>query len=376
MKSKTASCFTVIAGLICIWSAASAQVASLRNAQSGGAAAAPNSAQGAPGSNQSGLILLDVLVTDKSGAPVTGLQAEDFKLFDKKQPQSIVSVLAAGGAGLKDDPPAVAILIVDAVNASMLTVSSERQMLDKYLKEGNGQLSVPVYLAILTDRDLKVRTPATQDRKALEDFLDANTTNLPTLRRADGWEGDMEREQLSLKTLDYLISQAGSTRGRKLFIWLSPGWRLQTNGQWEGASKSDQQQLFDRAVSISNSLRAARVTMYSIDPYGSDSQLAIGQIYDEFMKGLVSPKHADYGYVLLQVLSVQSGGQALYASNDLGALVDRCLGEAKAYYVLSFDPPFASHPGEYHPIEVQVDRPGMKVRTKTIYYNSPAAPAR
>src|ERR1700691_230050 len=36
-------------------------------------------------------ITLDVQVTDKSGAPIRGLQKQDFTLLDDKQPQDIVS---------------------------------------------------------------------------------------------------------------------------------------------------------------------------------------------------------------------------------------------------------------------------------------------
>lgn len=37
-----------------------------------------------------GRIRLDVVVTDKAGKPVTGLQAQDFTLLDNKNPQKIV----------------------------------------------------------------------------------------------------------------------------------------------------------------------------------------------------------------------------------------------------------------------------------------------
>jgi hypothetical protein len=39
-------------------------------------------------------ISLDVVVTDKSGKPVPGLQQQDFTLLDDKQPQTILSFRA------------------------------------------------------------------------------------------------------------------------------------------------------------------------------------------------------------------------------------------------------------------------------------------
>jgi VWFA-related protein len=363
---------TLVAGMICIPIVSSAQVA---GNQAASAQPATGAAQSVPESNQSGAISLDVLVTDKSGAPVNGLQAGDFKLLlGKRQPQNIVSVRAAGSVNAPADPPAVAILVVDAVNAWILTVNSERQMLAKYFEENNGQLPIPVYLAIFTDQGMKVHTPATQDGKVLEEFLNANTTDLHNVKRPDGWWGDMEREQLSLKTLNYLTSQVNSMPGRKLFVWLSPGWNLQTNGQWDGASKSDQQGLYENAASVSTALRAARVTVYSIDPSGPEREMTFGPTYEAFLKGLDVPKRADYGYLLLQVLAIQTGGQALYASNNLSSLISKSFGETKSYYVLTFNPPPAAHPSEFNNIEVQVDKPGVKVRTRTVYYSSPATP--
>lgn len=376
MKITTAAFFALMTGLICVPISGFAQSAGDQNAPVSTQPVAASTAQGAPGSNQPGAISLDVLVTDKSGAPVTGLQAGDFKLLEKKQPLDIVSVRAAGSESAPGDPPAVAIIVVDAVNAWILTVNAERQMLAKYFEENNGQLPIPVYLAIFTDQGTKVHNPATQDGKALEEFLNANTTDLHNVKRPDGWWGDMEREQLSLKTLNYLTSQVTSMPGRKLFIWLSPGWNLQTNGQWDGASKSDQQALYDNAASVSTALRAARVTVYSIDPSGSEREMTFGPTYEAFLKGLDVPKRADYGYLLLQVLAMQSGGQALYAANNLSSLINKSLAETKAYYVLTFNPPSAAHPSEYHPIEVQIDKPGVKARTRTIYYSSPATPAK
>jgi VWFA-related protein len=110
------------------------------------------------------------------------------------------------------------------------------------------------------------------------------------------------------------------------------------------------------------------MTVYSIDPAGAGR----GQFfYQNFMKGVDAPKHADYGDLMLQVLARQTGGNVLFGSNDLASLIDQCIGDAKAYYVLTYNPPAGGHPNEYHDIEVQVDKPGLKVRTRTGYYAEP-----
>src|SRR5271157_4295723 len=63
-----------------------------------------------------GLIQLDVVVTDKSGKPVTGLGAEDFTLLDNGQPEKILTFHAWDGVTAKPDPPVEIILVIDKVN--------------------------------------------------------------------------------------------------------------------------------------------------------------------------------------------------------------------------------------------------------------------
>jgi VWFA-related protein len=73
------------------------------------------------------------------------------------------------------------------------------------------------------------------------------------------------------------------------------------------------------------------------------------------------------------VLATQSGGQVLFGNNDLASLIDRCVRDATSYYVVSYKPPVAGHANEYHALDVQVDRPGLKVHTRTGYYAQPTA---
>jgi len=91
----------------------------------------------------------------------------------------------------------------------------------------------------------------------------------------------------------------------------------------------------------------------------------------QYVKGVSDPNHVDLGDLSLPVLATQTGGQVLMGSSDLTSLIDRCIADAKTYYVLTYNPPPAAHPDEYHGIEVKVDRPGLTARTRTGYYSQP-----
>src|ERR1035438_2813116 len=61
-------------------------------------------------------VTLDVVVMDKHGTPVFGLQQADFTLLDDKQPQAILSFEAHGGASTAQQTPVQVVLVVDALN--------------------------------------------------------------------------------------------------------------------------------------------------------------------------------------------------------------------------------------------------------------------
>jgi VWFA-related protein len=121
-------------------------------------------------------------------------------------------------------------------------------------------------------------------------------------------------------------------------------------------------------VQLSDELRAARITLYNVDPLGMDESLGRTFYYQSFLKGLSSAKQAQNGNLGLQVLAAQSGGTVLTSSNDIAKLVASCVTDATAYYTLSFDSPPADHPNEYHSLQVKIDKPGLTARTRTGYY--------
>jgi len=352
--------------LVCLFATAGT-ASSQTPSNSAGATAVeqlPAGNNGVTAANENGAITLDVVVEDKSGAPVGGLEPGDFKLLDNKLPQGLVSVQAENGMRASADPPVEAIVVIDAINSTFLSVSNARQWVANFLKENGGELALPTSMVVLTDHSMARQKDPSRNGMALLEFLDANATGLREIKRAQGWEGAMEREQASLSMIDALAAQEQKSPGRKLVIWVSPGWHLISNYSWNGSQK-DQEILFDSIVSASTELRAARMTVYSIDPAG----VGRGQwAYQSYLKGVDSPRHADFGSLMLQVLAAQTGGQVLEGNNDLAGLIDRCIADAKAYYVLTFHPGPAAHPNEYHSLAVQVDKPGLKVRTRTGYY--------
>jgi VWFA-related protein len=318
-------------------------------------------------------IVLDVVVTDKAGSPVSGLQQSDFTVLDDKQPQSILQFLALEES---QSFPQQVIFLIDAVNSSYRGVSNARQQLEKYLRQGEGPLPVPMSLIIFTDKTAKAQASATRDRTALLASLHSAESGLRSFGRSGGFYGGAEHMQLSLNTLEKLTSFAAKEPGRKLLIWLSPGWPL-LSGPFVEMTEKQMEETFHFIVRISTEMREAHVALYSIDPAGLDDAGGFRTFYYEnFLKGVVSPGKVQNGNLGLQVIATQSGGRVLNADNDIATLIASCVADTKAYYILSFAAADADHPDEYHNLQVKIDKPGLTARTRTGYYAQKRVPTK
>lgn len=321
----------------------------------------------------SGPITLDVEVTDKAGHPVPGLQQQDFTLYDKGQPASILSFRShdpAAAKGTAKDAPSVTLLI-DDINAGFQSVSNERIQIDQFLHQNNGHLPVAVTLAFLSERGFSQVNQASTDGNLLATVLDKHQAELRDIGRSAGFYGGAERLQLSLRALQALGRYEESVPGRKLVVWISPGWWLFDNPNVM-ISAQQQRSFFDLIVSLSDSLRRGRVVLYAVDPSGmADAGSFRTFLWKNYLKPVTGPNKADPGDLALQVLSIQSGGKALFGSNDIAGEISQCAEDASAWYTLTFDPAHSERPNTWHELAVKVDKPGLVVRTRAGYYAQP-----
>ena len=316
-------------------------------------------------------ITLDVVVNDRSAKPVSGLQQRDFALLDNKQPQKILSFRPVEGVTNMPDPPVEVVLVMDEVNTSFQNVARARYQVEKFLGHNGGELAWPVSLVLLSDTGTKIGNTATRDGKALIADLNSNRNALRISGRAQGFYGANDRLQLSLRSLQQLADHEAGRPGRKLMVWISPGWAY-LSGPNVHLSSKDEQGIFHTVVSLSDALRRARITLYSVDPLGTADAVGIRTTYyEQFLKGVTAANKVQIGNLALQVLADQSGGLVLNGSNDAAGEIEKCVADAAAFYVLSFDGLPGDGPDEYHALEVKIDKPGMKARTRYGYYAQP-----
>jgi VWFA-related protein len=313
-----------------------------------------------------GAIFLNVVVAPKSGAPVGGLEQQDFTILDNKAPQTITSFRAVDGR----TAPIEVILVVDAVNTGYGDVAREREGMERFLRAEGGHLAHPTTFAVLTDRGLQLADSFSEDGNALSTAVDQATVSLRTITRSTGFYGAAERLQLSTQGLQALIAHEGPKPGRKIILWVSPGWPTLSGPEVELDNKQEQQ-IFDQVVVFSTELRTGQFTLYSVDPLGT-SDIGFRTFYwESFEKGITKPSQAQFGNLALQVLAAQSGGLVLNSNNDIAAELQQAMADAGVYYQLAFEQPRSDQVHAYHHIEVRVAKPGLIARTVQGYYSQP-----
>jgi VWFA-related protein len=313
-----------------------------------------------------GRVQLDVVVTDKSGKPVSGLEALDFVLKDNNLPAKILSFRAAGTVVQKDAPLVEVILLLDTVNFNFQDVSRFRQQISEFLRKNGGHLAIPVSVVVFDDDGMKVLLQPSKDGNALAEQLDHADSKLRVIGRNSQY-GALDRFSLSINWIDTVAKSQIKRPGRKLLIWTGPGWPMLDRPGLE-ISPKDQQHMFSEIVSLSTSLREAHMAVYSVNM----GQPGLGTfLYQGFLKGVKTQEKANPSDLGLKVLAVQTGGRAISPDNDVASQIDSCIQDATAWYTISFDPPRADKPNEYHDLKVEVDKPGLTARTSTGYYNQP-----
>ncbi len=338
---------------------------------------------------EEGLIKLDVVVTDKLGKPISGIARKDFKLLDNGQPAKILTFHAHDGTSA--DPPAKIILLVDTLNLPGGIASYERREVKRFLQQNGGRLAQPVSLVEVSNMGiLTVGQPSTDGNALAADF--AHNKNLEWIRRVPG---NLRGESLdslysepptwsALKALGDIATTERQRPGRKLLIWVGPGWGV---GSGAYSDITPPWQTFDMIEWFSTLLREARIALFSFS-VGETNADGRSLNYLAFLSGVKSVKQATSMHLYRKVLAVETGGRVLEPSAELTggpapALTDfkpnadlllqinSCVREAGAFYTLSFDPSRADRPDEYHDLKVQVDTPGLTARTTTGYYDQP-----
>ena len=324
-----------------------------------------------------GLISLDVVVTDNSGKTISGLGPKDFILLDNHQPQKILSFHSFDGVSAKPDPPVEVILLIDTINMPFDLAAFEQKGVERFLRRNGGHLGQPVSIFGLSDAGFWTLAQPSGDGNTLA--AEIASDRLVFIRRWRQLLGNGSGELiddypaglLGLKALGDIATAERRKPGKKLLVWIGPGWSIGSERDFE--TQDPKSHTFDTIYWFSILLREARVSLFSFRVGQTNPDTRSSDSYMHFLNGVESAQQASLRNLDRKVLAVQSGGRVLGSSpgNDLVSQIDDCIQEGRAFYTLSFNPSHADRPAEYHSLQVQIRQPGLTARTNTGYYDQP-----
>ena len=317
----------------------------------------------------SGLINLDVVVTDASGNIVSGLKTSDFSLLESGKPQKIVSFQALDGVSVQPEPPVAVIMVIDMLLLPGNLISNELNSVEAFLRRNDGRLTAPVCIFTILESGLWQVAGASRDGNALAAQV-AHTTSFKLIRRFQGGSSSSLKitdppSLTALKAMGEIATAERRKPGRKLLLWVGPGWGIGSGSFNE--SSGPKENTFYTICWFSTLLREARIALYSF----SVGEIGPSGLYLAYVPGVELVAKASFLSLNRKVLAVQSGGRVLNSSYDLVSEMESCVREASAFYTLTFDPLPADHADEWHELNVQIDKPGLTARTNTGYYDQP-----
>ena len=373
------------------------------------------------------LVLIDVVVRDRKGRPVQGLELADFKLrvdgrvvradeiasFEELCPEvpptpEVMPAEPAPSSAVSPGITAAHLLVYfdftqTTFTGRQLALSTARKFL-----EGRADTWPPTMIMAFSGGEPDIIQPFTTDASLLaerfDDLLEDRTTvdldlvdELDKLKAVDTAPmparlylarryalEERERARASLVALGEALGALDGLNGRKAIVLFTDVLRAEPGIQYlaqAGTTPFAQGiHIDDEVQALAREANALGVSFYDVHAGG----LQVGTEDTIRFTGMAAMRLARFVRVGIDsaigfqsTLSIETGGKALHNSNDPGAILGSAESDLSCYYILGYR--YESRgPGARHDIKVKVDphekgkhRHGLQVRHRPYFMDRP-----
>jgi VWFA-related protein len=342
-------------------------------------------------------VLLDIVVTDSSGHPITGLKASDFTVAEEGDQQHLTHLeehhpmSAASLTRLKTTPAlppntftnftpventnSSTVILLDALNTSLDTQMELRQQLIdavKHIPPGT-----PVALFQI-DTEMRLIQGFTADPQVLLEAAKSKRDMISLQRPIRGSRDEYRRARFDILRSGFQLMgrYLSGFPGRKNLIWLTgsipQSYLSDPLGTSFGKSfRDDFTILANDPEDLTDALTLSRVAVYPIDARGlmTPPQFGAGNMGGPSpganlrFEGRQAFQHMD-----LDTIAEATGGKAYYNTNGLKEVIVGIVDNGSNYYTLAYATTNKTWNGQFRHIKVTLNRPGVRTQYRQGYY--------
>lgn len=356
-------------------------------------------------------VILDIVVTDRSGRPVRDLRADDFVVREDKKAQSIHLIATPsteasdaaqrGVSGETPDrrslaaaePPIRNMVLLDETNVRFFDLARARQRLAVFFRSPAARGQTFALLTLQPNRFV-LEKDFSNDGEALARAVERMPAVLPGTaddsQFADSTHA-LENLRRSMGVIETLAHSLQGSAGHVNLFWITSGFPTLSGIDMSQNVQFMYDQLMRRA---SNLYLNARMTIYTIDPFGvqwidslpnyhspdatrnqPSSNLLLrgggegGNMGDRFaaQQNNMSSNEA-IANDLLGNFDARTGGRAFENNNLVDDMMREALADGSSVYTVAYVPADRRFDGKFRAISVEVKRPGLTARTREGYY--------
>lgn len=372
------------------------------------------------------LVVVDVVVTDRKGHPISGLKPENFSVEEGGKKQKIASFTPPGAApgeqkplpeGILSNrpeflkPPGVpTVLLLDATNSHFADQSYGRSQMLKYVLD-QSTAGRPMAVMTLTDKlrilqdfttDPQVLMAAIKSVRPQEQILQPGASPAPSSVGPDsGGRGTasalaiaaaqqavsgftniqvgyvLERRTLvTIAALRDLARMLSGFSGRKNVVWLTADFPFDlipedrnVSDEELAASLPNIEQKSVGTIATGASASQQRM-LYAPQIKEAQAQLASAgvAIYPVDLRGIMMSGIDTNTTFALRELAAETGGKAYVNQNEIKEGIALAAADEAASYSVGYYPENKKWDGKFRSLKIKVDRPDTEVRHRKGYY--------
>ncbi len=351
------------------------------------------------------LVVVDVVVTDKHGQPVTDLKKEDFAVTEDGKPQQVkffephIPETQPKALPKIDLPPnqytnfplqkpssSVNVVLFDTLNTPVADQMYARWQMIKFIKALPPGKPVALFtlgsslkmIAGFTTNSDDLVAAAEKVRPAVNNVDEETATaqiappepSGPSLATSAEMTDELtrfafeetafrtgDRVQETITAFNQLADVLSGYSGRKNVLWLSEAFPITLDPDALNDARLGTQRSYTEVMKQSAALlSSAQISVYPIDVRGvaNDNALKINSFYST-----------------MDEIAKQTGGKAFYGTNDLKQAMEQSIVRGSTYYTVAYVPENHNWDKRYRQIKIRIDRPDLKAEYRPGYFAIP-----